>query len=222
MSFLAGLYQLLFSSLSRKEFEKWCNKFEKKQNQQEQDKEKGVLKKMLTVPTLFEPPPKFNEPDIYDYGVEKIVVVQRDILVDLLVKNGLHAANRSLIVAASGYPQYINQAADRILTESPEVPVFLLHDADGQGLAWAESMQQSSRFKNGRRQIIDMGMSPLDFAKIKKLSRLRLKKIDFQAPVDTLPMTMLISGIGLSLEQVVGMGDLLADSVSPDSTSSFG
>ena len=41
------------------------------------------LQKMLTTAQLGTPPPDWPEPDIYDYGVERILIVEHDILVDL-------------------------------------------------------------------------------------------------------------------------------------------
>ena len=56
----------------------------------------GPIEKMIETPRLGTPPPEFEEPDLYDYGVERILVVQHDLLVDLFVLNGLHAEQRML------------------------------------------------------------------------------------------------------------------------------
>ena len=86
------------------------------------------MARLLQEPSLHEPPPQWAEPDIYDYGVERIIIVQHDLLVDWLVKNDLHTEQRALILSESGYPEYLLSAARRQLEERPDTPVFLLHD----------------------------------------------------------------------------------------------
>jgi hypothetical protein len=51
------------------------------------EEKKGALAGMLVKPSLHQPPPEFQESDIYDYGVERIIIVERPILVDLLPKS---------------------------------------------------------------------------------------------------------------------------------------
>ena len=88
---------------------------------------KEGLNKLLLTPSLQDPPPDWPEPDIYDYGVERVLIVERDLLVDLLVKNNFHADQRTLVIAESGYPGYLEPVAEKVLRENPNLPVFLLH-----------------------------------------------------------------------------------------------
>ena len=96
---------------------------------------KGVPDKMLVKPSLHHPPPEFQENDIYDYGVERIIIVERQLLVDLLVKNGFHTDQRALIFSANGYPSYIAERAKILLKASPTLPIYLLHDATEEGMS---------------------------------------------------------------------------------------
>ncbi|MCI5115414.1 MAG: hypothetical protein D3921_12540 [Candidatus Electrothrix sp. AW1] len=95
----------------------------------------GTLDKMLEKPSLYEPPPEFSERDLYDYGVERIIIVERKILVDLLVKNGFHTEQRALIFSMNGYPSYIAERAKILLKSVPELPIYLLHDATHAGVS---------------------------------------------------------------------------------------
>ena len=52
---------------------------------------KRIGDQILTTHRLKKAPPEWKEPDIYDYGFERILVVQRDLLVDLFVKNNFHS-----------------------------------------------------------------------------------------------------------------------------------
>lgn len=111
---------------NREEFRKLVNKW---------STAKGSPDKMLVKPSLYDPPPKFPEGDIYDYGVERLIIVERKILVDLLVKNGFHTEQRALIFSMNGYPSYIAERAKILLKSVPELPIYLLHDATHAGVS---------------------------------------------------------------------------------------
>lgn len=180
----------------------------------------GPIKGMITAAQLTEPPEDAAEPDIYDYGVERVLIVQRPILVDLLIANNIHMANRSVIASADGYPTYIEAIVQKLLEDSPTLPVFLLHDADEIGLDWAQ--QQAARYESPDRPIVDMGLGFETVKKIRKLRSLRLRGKRYQVPVDVLPMAMLANGIALSMERQVGMKELLINETSVDASASFG
>lgn len=59
------------------------------------------LAKLLEAPALHAPPAPYREGDIYDYGVERIVIVEHDLLVDLLVMNNQHAEQRALLASSA-------------------------------------------------------------------------------------------------------------------------
>jgi len=76
---------------------------------------------MLVKAALHQPPPDFTEPDIYDYGVESILVVDRDILVDVFVKNGFHAQQHVLVISINRYPAYLLAEARKALDANPRL-----------------------------------------------------------------------------------------------------
>ena len=182
----------------------------------------GSPEKLIEAPELDSPPDNNFESDLFDYGVERILVVQRKLLVDLLVKNKVHVQNRALIVTADGYPKYLADTLQRLLTETPDLPVFFFHDSDSAGINWVQQNLESSRFNNGRRKLIDMGFSPNDLQNLKRLKGLRLESQDYQAPADVVPMAMLSNGIILSLESELGLTEIMARNIDADSPSSFG
>lgn len=205
------VYAECFAKLNRQKFDRWLEKYLSGE---------AKIRNMVTDATLLEPPLAEREPDIFDYGVESVLIVQREVLVDLLVANQIHATNRCVVVTGNGYPQYISVHVDRLLNESPSLPVYLLHDADTRGKLWAE--EQTRTYASSQRQVIDMGLSKKSIAKIRKLNKLRLKEHDFQAPVDVVPMAMLANGIGLSMEQQTSMERLIHQDATIDSLASFG
>ena len=182
----------------------------------------GKFDKLVETPSLDSPPSNDFEPDIYDYGVEKILIVQRPLIVDLLVKNKVHVQTRSLIMCSDGYPKYLNETLTRLLNESPELPVFFLHDSTPAGMQWLQIQLESPRLNNGKRKLIDMGFSPDDLKRLRRLDGLRLGKNDYQAPLDVVPMAMLANGIFVSFEQELPLSEIMEQNVSSDSSGSFG
>ena len=81
---------------------------------------------LIETPGLTEPPPHWEEDDIFAYGVGRLLICEREELVDLLVRNNFHAENACLVVAESGYPHYLLPRAQEALRENPELQVFHL------------------------------------------------------------------------------------------------
>lgn len=208
---LVWAYWRYLRELSRSKFEGWLKTYVSGQ---------GPIENMITPGGLVEPPSDAVEPDIYDYGVERILFVERPLIVDLLIANNVHMTNRAVIVTTDGYPAYIEPIANRLLEESPELPVFLLHDATNEGMLWAAD--QTTRFMSLKRELVDIGLKPESFKRIKKVRSLRLRKQNWQATIDTLPMAMLAEGISLSLDLGIEIEELLVNETSSDSTASFG
>ena len=95
---------------------------------------KGEVPGLIDIGALAEPPAEWSESDIYDYGVERIVVVNRDELVDFFVQNDFHQTSRSLIISANGYPNYLVPVAQKMVNDNSDLPIVLLHDYKGSNL----------------------------------------------------------------------------------------
>lgn len=81
-----------------------------------------------TTRQLEHEPKKTAEEDIYDYGVECVLLVSEPSWVDFFVLGGFHAAQRCLVLCINGYPSYLTPELEKIIQLQPSVPVFLLHD----------------------------------------------------------------------------------------------
>lgn len=176
---------------------------------------------LLTEPSLHHAPPEFRESDIYDYGVERILIVQHDLLVDLFVRNGLHIKERALVISEHGYPQYLVPHAQALLQRSPELPVFLLHDADPIGLMMRVRLWRSELFPLEGHPVIDTGLSPREVGRIGKLEALAPERRGNALPADALPYALLASGFALSFTERLPLADLV-ERKDPDGSSSFG
>ncbi len=165
---------------------------------------------MIEKPDMYQPPPDWPEPDIYNYGVERILVVQHDLLADLLVRNHFHAEQSCLVVSVNHYPQYIWQRAEHILRLPDLTSVFLLHDATTQGLRTSERFKASHAQFLGHNRVLDLGLFPGDADKIPLLSALKLKKESMDVPVDALPYAYLQGLIAQSMQEGIPFHTALA------------
>ena len=166
---------------------------------------------------LRTPPQEWVEGDIYDYGVEGILIVSRQILFDLLVLNGLHTTSRILIVSEGGYPNYIADHVNQVLKSQPDVPVFILHDADAQGAAMVSRLKRSDKFQLYHHAITDLGLHSQDLARMPNLRRFAKKD---KVQIDYLNWGRLSAGIGVAISASTVLVDVIGRD--PDSYSSFG
>lgn len=151
--------------------------------------------KLITRPALQEPPTGYREADLFDYGVERIIIVGRDILVDYLVRNNVHAEQKALVIAESGYPRYLLPYVERILRQRPDLPVVLLHDSTADGVAMAERIKGSDSFPLANHRVIDAGLFPRQVQQLKSLESLVPEATNYALPVDTLPFAAMVAGI---------------------------
>ena len=158
---------------------------------------------LLIQPSLHKPPPDLQEKDLYDYGVEKIIIVERPILVDLLVKNGFHADQNALIFSRDGYPDYIVQRAQKMLRLNSSLPIYLLHDASEAGMTMAHKKRLAGR------TVIDLGINQEQLEKMPFLNTLQLHKKDYKAPLDILPYPVLAAIFGEVLREKSKVSELL-------------
>ncbi|MCG8614082.1 MAG: hypothetical protein MI864_26515 [Pseudomonadales bacterium] len=149
-------------------------------------KKKGYARFMdhyIDKPTLHEPPPEWPERDMYDYGAERLLLVEKDYLVDWLVKNNLHTDHRSLIMSINGYPDYLLPKANRLLEQRPDLPVYLLHHASG--VTMSTTLTSSKKFRIKDHPVTDLGVFPHQMTRIKGFKHLpitaKLAPVDLMA-----------------------------------------
>lgn len=164
---------------------------------------------LIREPSLHTPPPTWQEDDIYDYGVERILIVQRDILVDVLVRNEIHTEQRMLVMSETGYPNYLIEIANRLLQERPDLPVFLLHDASEEGVQMRRRIANLDWLKVDASRVIDVGFTPKDFDKIKSATFLNYSGNDHRLPADALLCHQLLPGMAYCFDNGVRYEEFL-------------
>ena len=95
--------------------------------------------------------------DIHEYGIDKLLIVDSELLVDVLVRNHWHADRQTLVVAASGYPSSATQLANRYLQENPDLKVYLYHASAHKN--FENSIRQRGMIKLGAHAVVDVGLN---------------------------------------------------------------
>jgi hypothetical protein len=128
---------------------------------------------------------RWPEPDIYDYGAERILVVDDPTVVDLLVENDVHTSARAVVIDRSGYPTAITELARALVRDRPDVPVAMLHASDADRAALTASIQA---LLGASAPVTDLGIDPGVISGFKALRWAR--RLD-RLPLDALPHWLL-------------------------------
>jgi hypothetical protein len=150
-----------------------------------------------------EPQPKLlREPALGHAGlelsparVECLLIVERDILVDLLVNNAAPKQLSALIIAESGYPESLLPEARRLLDERSDLKVIALHDATARGVELRSRLQAGTVLPLGDRPIIDAGLFAADVGQLQELATAFPASHFRHVPVDALSYATLLAGL---------------------------
>lgn len=93
------------------------------------------------------------------YAPERILVVERDELVDLLIRNRFHLTTKTAVVSRSGYPEWVANACQNFLRRHPDTPVQLLHDASLRGFHLSAQLTADPHWILAGHRLIDLGLS---------------------------------------------------------------
>lgn len=124
-----------------------------------------------------------------------LIVVERDLLADLLLKNGAQRELNALIVAESGYPTGLAEAARRVLSARPDLKVIAVHDATPEGVAMHGRLHKSRVLPLTDRNIVDAGLFPADVTWLAELAPAIPAGHTQSVPVDSLSYDALLIGL---------------------------
>lgn len=168
---------------------------------------------LLRQPGLFTPPSPVSERDIYDYGVEGIMVVDEKIYVDLLVRNDYHTQMKVVVISQDGYPSYLIKKIQQTINQSDGMKMYYLHDADTSIHKMKNQTRKRFTLPNTVEEI-DLGISTKDAKKIKLFRRHRFKD---EAKIGHIPPARLLPALSTALVS----GLLLSETLTQDSSSLF-
>ena len=159
---------------------------------------------MLTGPALESAgTQQWPEPDIYDYGAERILVVDEPLAVDLLVEARVHVTARAIVVDQHGYPARIVALARELVVARPNVPVIVLH-ASGTRSETAVAAARDVVGTTG--PVADVGLSS---EAPKRHRALRWARRLSSVPLDALPRWMLGGAVAGALTTDRTLDDVL-------------
>jgi hypothetical protein len=146
---------------------------------------RGEPLKLIDARQLKQAPKASTEKDLYDYGVEAVIVTDQDIYVDLFVKNGYHTQYKALIISKNLYPKYLKPHLTRVLQEKPDLPLFFIHDATDAGQQTMAHFKQIDGLAVEGHPCIDLGVTLEHFKKLKPLKKF-YNISNLEAPLDYL------------------------------------
>ena len=199
--------------VSRKQFENWINAWLQAGKN---------IPMLIEHPTLHQPPPDWEEKDIYDYGCEKLLIVQHDLMVDLLVLNNQHTEQRMLVLSESGYPNYLVAKVQELLADRPELPIFLLHDATREGMQMAERMKtRASWLDLSQSSFVDLGFTPEDFKMMERARNYDSGRWKRELPMDAIVLAAMATNLSFCFDHNMSMHELFLQR-HQDNTGSYG
>lgn len=148
------------------------------------------LEKLLGAPALAEAGLEYLPAKI-----ACLIIVEREALVDLLLKNGAQRELSALIIAESGYPVALLPEARRLLAMNSPLKVIALHDATKAGVALPARLSKSAVFSLAERPLIDAGLFPADVLWLAELAPAIPASHTNQVPLDALSYRALLSGL---------------------------
>lgn len=114
------------------------------------------------------PPPRtggVKEFDLQSYGFDRVIVVQGDDIVEMLVQNQFHFQHNAAIVSFDGYPAHVAALVDKQVYENQATPIVVLHDATADGYGRAAHWLAARRVAAPR--ITRAGLTPRQVAKVR-------------------------------------------------------
>ncbi|MEE2830592.1 MAG: hypothetical protein VX498_15500 [Myxococcota bacterium] len=156
--------------------------------------------KLLRSPQLETAPPEAQETDLYDYGVESVLIVDEDRLVDLLVLNNFHAQERCVVISRTGYPGYLVPRVRDVLEGRTDLPVFVLHNSSIEGqLLPHQAVDLDLGVVN--HPVIDLGWNSRAAQQLGRLNFLRTAGWVQSIPVDLVPPRRLLPALATAMQQ---------------------
>lgn len=163
----------------------------------------------------FRQQPRLANQDL-QYAPERILVVERDDLVDLLVRNRFHLAHKTAVMGCSGYPQGVVAACRQFLARYPNLPVYVLHDASLNGFCLTTRLAADPLWPLAAYPLIDLGLSKESIANAGSLTWLptshgepvqgvlsadhaKMLNAGYRFPLDGIPPKSLMNLLGAAM-----------------------
>lgn len=105
---------------------------------------------------------KHLDRELFQFAPERILILERNDMVDMLLLNRFHVENKTLVVSLQRYPKRAYQGVKHFLSKNPELPVHIMHDASKEGLKMKETLENRKDWQLKGAAITDLGLFPKD------------------------------------------------------------
>jgi hypothetical protein len=96
--------------------------------------------------------------ELFQYVPERILIVQSDEMVDMLVRNRFHFDNKTAVISENKYPKHVFTACQRFLEKKPDIPVHIIHDLSKDGLLLKDKLLGDPSWNLEGKDIKDLGI----------------------------------------------------------------
>lgn len=181
-------YKFFFKGIPFKEFLSYIPKWRNAKNKKQTQLNYLIDEKHLA---LTKAPQKTPENDIFSYGLEGIVFVDKDYYVDWLILNNFHFTYRVAVLSMNSYPNYLVPEIKQVIEKNPLLPIYFLHDGIITKTEIMKELNTNFSFE-GQKYLIDIGLFSNDFMMIDFLKE-KAKNTAFSKrhPLDTLQYSQL-------------------------------
>lgn len=90
---------------------------------------------------------------------EHILIVERDDIVDMLIRNRFHLETKTLVVSFSGYPTSAFKACPGFIKNNPNMSVQVLHDASVNSFGFIHKIRGDAKWRFARENLVELGLS---------------------------------------------------------------
>ncbi|MDM8549989.1 hypothetical protein QUF72_07935 [Desulfobacterales bacterium HSG2] len=109
---------------------------------------------------------EFDE-EIFQYAPDRILIVERNDIADMLLLNRFHLENKTLVVSEEKYPLRAFRACREYLSLYPDMEVALMHDASEKGLGMKKRILSDPNWNLEEKNVRDLGLFPEDLVHLK-------------------------------------------------------
>ncbi len=130
------------------------------QNVASQVESQAFLKMQRTEPTT---------PKKLPFAPERLLIVERKDIVDMLIRNRFHQNTKTVVVSQSGYPASVFKACHQFLKRNPNMPVQVLHEASIRAFGMIDRLRNDAKWQFARENLVELGLSRKNLAETKCL-----------------------------------------------------
>lgn len=138
--------------------------------------------------------------EFFAYAPERILIMERDDIAEMLILNRFYLENKTLVVSANKYPDEAFQACQEFLSYHPELPVLLLHDASSKGVRMKKTLLADKTWALSGKNVQDLGLLPENLKQLKEPLWIPVDKSQSATPRPGTPEESIRAGLRLPVD----------------------